>query len=149
MPGDRTLDARAGIQHRAVHRGTRSRSPRGRAPEQASLPLRARQQDEKIQGQARLAVSILGRATEAEVLSEKMSLDSMPEEPEFEELWEHIFQDPLLNENEYFEVLGVFQDLVLLECCHMAPLCAFAPQRLAQEKSRKVSSQAPDLGSRR
>ena len=44
MPGDRTLDARAGIQHRAVHRGTRSRSPRGRAPEQASLPLRARQQ---------------------------------------------------------------------------------------------------------
>ena len=73
----------------------------------------------------------------------------MPEEPEFEELWEHIFEDPLLNENEYFELLGVFQDLVLLECCHVALLSAFAPQRLAQEKSRKAGSQAPDLGSRR
>ena len=73
----------------------------------------------------------------------------MPEEPEFDELWEHIFEDPLLNENEYFELLGVFQDLVLLECCHMALLSAFAPQRLAQEKSRNAGSQAPDLGSRR
>ena len=44
MPGGRTLDASAGIQHLAVDRGTRSRSPQGRAPEQTSLPLRARQQ---------------------------------------------------------------------------------------------------------
>ena len=51
----------------------------------------------------------------------------MPEEPEFDELRVPIFEDPLLNENEYFEVLGVFQDLVLLECCHAALLSAFAP----------------------